>query len=117
MDDQTALAWWLKALAYAAFSSLGGALGHLMRSLDKKERISWGRCIVESIAAGFVGLLVLLMCEAMGVGAQWTGVIVGVSGWLGASATIRMLEMAMRKRLGLDGTPNANVPGNPDSVG
>lgn len=102
MDDQTALAWWLKALAYAAFSSIGGALGHLMRSIDKKERISWGRCTVESIAAGFVGLLVLLMCEAMGVGPQWTGVIVGVSGWLGASATIRMLEMAMRKRLGLE---------------
>lgn len=100
MDDQ--LGWWLKALAYAAFSALGGALGHLMRSIDKKERITWTRCIVESIAAGFVGLLVLLMCEAMGVGPQWTGVIVGVSGWLGASATIRMLEAAMRKRLGLE---------------
>lgn len=74
-----------------------------MRSLDKKERITWTRCVIESVAAGFVGLLVLLMCQAMDVGEQWTGVIVGVSGWLGASATIRMLEMAMRKRLGLEG--------------
>lgn len=115
MNDTDVFAWWLKAFAYAAFSSLGGALGHLMRSIDKKERITWGRCIVESVAAGFVGLLVLLMCEAMGVGAQWTGVIVGVSGWLGASATIRMLEVAMRKRLGLEQQQNGDVPPQPPS--
>lgn len=107
MNDTDLTAWWFKAFAYAAFSSLGGVLGHLMRSLDKPGKISWGRCIVEGIAAGFVGLLVLLMCQAMDLSEQWTGVIVGVSGWLGASATIRMLEIVIRKRLGVDPSSEA----------
>ena len=93
--------WFLKAAAYAVFSSLGGILGHLMRSVDKKQKITLGRTAMEGLAAGFVGLLVLLLCQAMGLSEQWTGVVVGVSGWLGASATIRMLETAVRKRLSI----------------
>jgi hypothetical protein len=93
--------WWIKATAYIAFSSVGGVLGHLMRTIDKKESINMGRCLVEGMSAGFVGLLVLLVCQAMELGEQWTGVIVGVSGWLGASATIRMLEGLMHNRLGV----------------
>lgn len=95
------LNWFLKAAAYAVFSSLGGVLGHLMRSVDKKQKVTFGRTAMEGLAAGFVGLLVLLLCQAMGLSEQWTGVVVGVSGWLGASATIRMLEAAVRKRLSL----------------
>ncbi len=101
MDDNPLIAWWVKAIAYAAFASIGGMLGHLMRTFDKRP-ISWGKCILEGIAAGFVGLLMLLVCDAMGLGEQWTGVIVGVSGWLGANATIRMIESLVRKRLGID---------------
>lgn len=99
------LNWWIKALSYAGFSALGGVMGHLMRTLNKKGKITLGRCLVEGVAAGFVGLLVLLLCQAMAVGEQWTGVIVGVSGWLGASATIQTLEGLVRKRLNL-GTEN-----------
>jgi hypothetical protein len=80
-------------------------MGHLMRTIDKKETISWGRAFVESAAAGFVGLIVLFICGAMDVGEQWTGVIVGVSGWLGANATIRMLEGLVRKKLGIENQP------------
>lgn len=96
------LNWFVKAGAYAVFSALGGVLGHLMRSVDKKHKITVGRTAMEGLAAGFVGLLVLLLCQAMNLGEQWTGVVVGVSGWLGASATIRMLETAVRKRLGVN---------------
>jgi hypothetical protein len=107
MDENSALMWWMRAIAYAAFASLGGALGHLMRTFDKAT-FSWARCILESLAAGFVGLLMLLACQALGLSEQWTGVIVGVSGWLGANATIRMLEALVRKKLGLD--PSAETP-------
>lgn len=109
MEDNSVILWWLKALAFTAFSAIGGALGHLMRNYDKKP-FSWGRCFLESMAAGFVGLLMLLVCEAMDLSPQWTGVIVGVSGWLGANATIRMLEGLVRKRLGLE---TLNDPPNP----
>lgn len=93
--------WWVKAAMYAALASFGGFLGHIMRSLDGSIPISYGRAIIEGLAAGFVGLLVMLMCNAMNLSDQWTGVIVGVSGWLGANASIRMLEKKVFRQLGL----------------
>lgn len=108
MNEETQ--WFIKAAAYAAFSSLGGVLGHLMRTVDKSQKITVGRTAMEGLAAGFVGLLVLLLCQAMGLSEQWTGVVVGVSGWLGASATIRMLETAVRKRLGVTQEQNSGQP-------
>lgn len=76
-------------------------MGHLMRLFDAKEPIRWGRAVIEGIAAGFVGLLVLFACGAMNLSEQWTGVIVGVSGWLGANASIRVLEAVVFKKLGI----------------
>jgi len=73
-------------------ATFGGFLGHVMRALDKSTPISYGHACLEGLAAGFVGLLVMLMCNATNMSDQWTGVVVGVSGWLGANASIRMLE-------------------------
>lgn len=94
--------WWVRAAAYTAFSAIGGMLGFTMRAMDgkQKEKFSIWRCLVEGAAAAFVGFLVLMICEAMNLSPQWTGVIVGVCGWLGASATIRMLETVVRNKLG-----------------
>lgn len=101
IQEDPSLLWWLKAFAYSAFASLGGFIGHLMRAVDKREKISWARAVLEGVAAGFVGLLVLMLCQAMQLSEQWTGVIVGVSGWLGANASIRMLETLVFKKLGI----------------
>lgn len=105
MDEQIYwwASWWMKMILYALLASFGGFLGHVMRSLDTGEPINCGRALVEGLAAGFVGLLVMLMCSAMNVSEQWTGVIVGVSGWLGANASIRMLERVVFRQLGLEG--------------
>lgn len=94
--------WWVKAAAYVTFSAIGGMLGFTMRTMDGKQPFKIWRCIVEGMSAAFVGLLVLLICQATNLGPQWTGVIVGVCGWLGASATIRMIEGLVRKRLGVN---------------
>lgn len=104
--------WGVRAAAYTVFAAFGGLMGHLMRTIDKKEKISWGRAALEGFAAGFVGLIVLFMCNAMRLSEQWTGVIVGVSGWLGASVTIRMLEGIVRKKIGADqdSKENDNAP-------
>lgn len=93
--------WWVKAGLYACLASLGGIMGHIMRSLDRQVPVHLGRAAVEGLSAGFVGLLVALLCDAMHLSDQWTGVIVGVSGWLGANASIRMLEKVVFKKLGL----------------
>lgn len=95
--------WWVKSAIFALLSSIGGALGYIMRSLDKDVPVSFTRAMVEGMAAGFVGLLVMLMCNATNMSDQWTGVIVGVAGWLGANASIRMLERLVFKKLGLSG--------------
>lgn len=107
--------WWFRAAAYTAFSAIGGMLGFTMRAIDgkQKEKFSFLRCIVEGAAAAFVGLLVLLICEAMNLSPQWTGVIVGVCGWLGASATIRMLETVVRNKLGAGPPPEVEDVSKP----
>lgn len=107
--------WWIKAGLFASLATFGGFLGYVMRSLDKDTPLSWMRAIAEGFAAGFVGLIVLLMCNAMHLGDQWSGVIVGVSGWLGSNATIRVLEKVVFKKLGLRGfTDNAALDGPMD---
>jgi hypothetical protein len=112
VDDLTSLwaRWWAKAILYAALAAFGGFLGHVMRALDESANISYGRACIEGLAAGFVGLLVMLMCSATSFSDQWTGVIVGVSGWLGANASIRMLEKLVFKKLGISNDLQAPAP-------
>ena len=112
MDDLTSwwASWWVKAILYAALATFGGFLGHVMRALDEPTPISYGHACVEGLAAGFVGLLVMLMCNATNMSDQWTGVVVGVSGWLGANASIRMLEKLVFKKLGINTGLTAPAP-------
>nr|DAF45680.1 MAG TPA: holin [Siphoviridae sp. ctJ7x27] len=86
-------------------------MGYLMRTIDKEDHpILWGRAVIEAIAAGFVGVLVLFVCLALNLSQQWTGVIVGVSGWLGANASIRLLERVVYKKIGMEVNRDDNRP-------
>lgn len=86
---------------YAAFAAAGGMLGYVLRTMDANKPVSWRRMSVETGAAGFVGLLAMLACNALDVQPTWTGVIVGMSGWLGATASMRLIETLVYKRLGI----------------
>ncbi|MEO8993215.1 MAG: phage holin family protein [Rhodanobacter sp.] len=88
-------------VSYPIFAAVGGLLGYLLRTLDAGLRVSKWRAVIESLGAGFVGEIVLLMCKALGLGWQWTGVMTGVCGWLGATVSIRLLEKVVRKKLGV----------------
>lgn len=102
---------WLMIVVYAGFAAIGGFMGYLMRTIDKEDHpISWGRAVIEAIAAGFVGVLVLFVCLALNLSQQWTGVIVGVSGWLGANASIRLLERVVYKKIGMEVNRDDNRP-------
>lgn len=99
-DKEPSLLWWLETAAYAVFAAFGGGAGYIMRQLHAKRKIGWWRAVVEALAAGFSGVLVMLLCNAMHFSDAWTGVIVGVCGWLGADATIRMLERVVARKIG-----------------
>lgn len=92
---------WFESILYACLAGIGGILGHILRVVDAEEKINWLRAALEGIAAGFVGMLILFSCKAMHMPEPWTGVIVGVSGWLGARASIRLLEKVIYKKLGI----------------
>ena len=98
------LEWWLWLVGYAAFAAFGGALGFIMRQLDAKAEISWWRVVFEMLCAAFAGVLVMLVCQAMNMSVQWTGIVVGVFGWLGGSAAMRYLEKVVTRKVGA-GTP------------
>ena len=88
-------------LLYPVFAAFGGLLGYALRMMDAGLQVSRWRALIESLAAGFVGILVMLLCQALQLSPQWTGVVVGVCGWLGATASIRMLERVVRNKLGV----------------
>lgn len=92
---------WLQLVLYPLFACVGGALGYVLRTLDAGLRVSFSRTLLESIAAGFVGVLVMWICQSLQLSAQVTGVCVGTCGWLGAAVSIRMLEKLVRKYLGV----------------
>lgn len=93
--------WWVRFLGYAVFAATGGSIGHILRTIDSGHPIRWGKAIAQGVGAGFVGVLVLLACQAFSLSEQWTGLTVGVCGWMGASATIVILEKLVFKRLGI----------------
>jgi len=94
--------WWGKTLSFVTLAGFAGAVGHALRSIEQEAPLKFSRTALESGAAGFVGLLFKLVCDEMHASEQWTGVVVGLAGWLGASASVGVLEEFVYKRLGVN---------------
>lgn len=90
-----------KTLIFILLAMIAGLLGHLMRVVERCGKIKWLVAGLEACASGFVGYLAILLCKAMGLSYEWTGVIVGLLGWLGAAASVKIIEKVVRKRLGI----------------
>ena len=95
--------WWacLRAVGYALFAALAGALGYVLRSMDAGQPVAFTRTFVEALSAGFVGVVMMWLCQVGNLSPQWTGIIVAVSGWLGANATIQVVQRLVWNKLGL----------------
>lgn len=106
-QDAVEIAWWLKAMMYAALASFGGLMGALLRAQHDDKLFSWKKILIEAVAAGFVGVLVMFACNELNLSEKWTGVIVGVCGWLGANASIVMLEKLVYSKMGITKGPGA----------
>lgn len=111
-DPYEALWWWwaVRSAIYASFASFAGFLGYLLRTLDAGAHVSWGRAVLEAVSAGMVGLLVMWICQSAGLSQQWTAVSVGVSGWLGANASIQVLQRLVWSKLGLNRSQGNDDP-------
>lgn len=103
--------FFLESLYFGLFAATGGCLAYILRCLNQEKRPDVWRALVEFLASGFVGILTMLGCKALDLDWRWSGLIVGVFGWLGAEASIATLAKLIRKKLGLD----INVtPKNPE---
>lgn len=93
-----------QAFAIASYIALGmfaGAIGYIQRQFSNNKPIGKWHVLVEALGAGLVGYLLMLVCMELGLSPNWTGTIVGTGGWLGASATIRIIERYVFRKLGV----------------
>lgn len=93
---------WKYWALFVPFAMVGGTIGSIMRKLNNSEKVKFWMVVLEAAASGFAGVLILLLCQAMGLSLQWTGVIVGVCGWLGGGATMQLLEKVVHRKIGID---------------
>lgn len=84
------------ALLLVLLAAVGGLLGSMIRMLDSNESIQWGVISVETLASAFSGVIVMLLCQTLGLSTQMTGVVVGVCGWFGGRTTMLWLEKRVR---------------------
>ena len=100
------MTWWGKTLAYISVAAVAGGIGYALRTAKEGNRLTLWRMMLEGCAAGFVGLLFKLVCEETHLSDQWTGVVVGLAGWLGANASISLLERIVYDKLGIKKSPS-----------
>lgn len=91
----------VKRIGYTVLAAVGGLLGYVVRQQESKETFSWSKALVQTAGSGFVGLLVAMLCTAMGIEGLWLGPIVGVFGWMGAAATMDIVSKLSLGKLGL----------------
>lgn len=103
MDLKDAGGWnWILSAFYVLFAAIGGALGGIMRRLEAKQEVKFWAIALEGAVSAFAGMLIVLLCQAMELSWQWTGVVVGVCGWIGGRATMTLLERIVTRKIGAD---------------
>lgn len=106
MQDPTppfVIEWAFNAF-FTGLAAIGGFLGYVTRQVSRGETVRLTNAFVEALGSGFLGFICLLICKAMGLDTNWTGAIVGIMGWIGATAAGAVLERIIRARLGVDST-------------
>lgn len=90
-----------ESICFGLFAAVGGCLAYTLRCLNQEKKPKVSRAIAEFLASGFVGILAMLGCKAMELDWRWSGLVVGVFGWLGAEVSIALLAKLVRKKLGI----------------
>lgn len=96
----------MRSWIYVSIAAVGGVLGHMMRKLGNQQPIQAGETILQGVGAAFAGYLVLLGCRSANIPPDISGVIIGLCGWLGADATLMLLQTYIYKKLNIGVEPN-----------
>jgi hypothetical protein len=102
LEPDSGLLAWLRTLGFMLFSATAGALGYMMRTMDSGQKIGKIRLLIEFLSSGMVGLFAMWICRIKGVSFEITAISVGVSGWLGASASIQVIQRFVWRNLKLN---------------
>ena len=103
----------IEILQFAGLSAMGGLLGYLMRQATREQPIKLSRATLEAVASGFIGVITMFLCHAIGLPWYWSGAVVGVLGWLGAEASIVVIARVIRGKVGLDLIPEKEKKDEP----
>lgn len=76
------------------------------------SRFSFTELIGELVTSGFIGFLTFLMCQSAGINELLSGVMIGISGHMGAraiSTAEKALENWLMNRFGISGDNKKSV--------
>jgi len=101
MEDNDFLTELTRSGGYVLIAAIGGILGHMMRKVGANKPIRIGETVLQGVGAAFAGYLILLGCRYMGINSELSGIVTGLCGWLGADASIVILQSYIYKKLNI----------------
>ncbi|KXB19928.1 phage holin family protein [Xylella fastidiosa] len=102
IDVSTLPTWWPEAF-YVALSLLTGTLSYVMRVIDAKQTLAVSRVLIEAAMSGFVGLLVMCVCEEFKLSQSITVAAVIASGLIDTPHTLELIQNFIAPKLGTGG--------------
>jgi 4-amino-4-deoxy-L-arabinose transferase-like glycosyltransferase len=99
----------IRSWVYIMIAAIGGALGHMMRRLGSQQPIKVGETLLQAVGAAFAGYLVLLGCRSLDIPPDVSGLIIGLCGWLGADATLMLLQDYIYKKIKINSVVDEDV--------
>jgi C4-dicarboxylate transporter len=89
----------LHSWIYILIAAIGGVLGHMMRKFSVREKVTIGETLLQGVGAAFAGYLMLLACHSFALPPEVAGVVIGLCGWLGADASLSIMQNYIYKKL------------------
>lgn len=91
----------MKEIGYTILATIGGFLGYTVNQQEAGRKFVWRNASVQATGSGFVGFLVYMLCQSMGIDGPFVGTIIGVLSYLGVTATIQILKRFVHEKLGI----------------
>lgn len=91
----------LKMIGYTVLAAIGGFLGYTVNQQENNKAFKLRNASVQSAGSGFVGFLVYMLCQSMGIDGPFVGTIIGVLSYLGVTATMQILKRFVYEKLGI----------------